>query len=198
MFPANDLEKYFDQLNEKNYALIPVNQVLVSKLQISAQDKYFKNKFKSAGISQNALPQTSIRNDSTFWLDLKTENLTEAENLTLFSLDQLSEYLKNYFRISLTAIECHYAYYEPGNFYKRHRDSTQLNNQRIFSFVIYLNSSWNEHDGGELLGYENDSESILFKIKPEMGQMIIFKSHIEHEVLTTHRSRMSLTGWVRK
>ena len=196
MFPANNLEKYFNELNEQNWTLIPIDPAFASKLQNSAESKLNDNKFKTGNISQSELPDTTIRSDSTFWLDAKSDSLNNTDNSVLFNLDLLSAALKSYFRISLTKIECHYAAYQPGNFYKKHCDCTQQNNQRIFSFIIYLNSFWKDQDGGQLIAYEN--EKVLFKINPEIGQMILFKSEIEHEVLVTERTRLSLAGWVRK
>ncbi|MGZ3690372.1 MAG: 2OG-Fe(II) oxygenase, partial [Pseudobdellovibrio sp.] len=38
----------------------------------------------------------------------------------------------------------------------------------------------------------------LFKLNPEIGQMLIFKSEVEHEVVPAHKTRYALTGWMRK
>ncbi len=204
MFPANDLkkylEKYFSQLNEQNWTLIPVDKILTSKLQDSARTKLKANQFKAAGISGLELPATEIRNDSTFWLDSQSDSLNEADRKVLICLQELTVLLKDFFRISLTEVECHYAVYQPGQYYKRHRDSTQNDNKRVFSFVIYLNENWAPTDGGQLVGYENgnDNKTAAFSILPELGNMILFKSDFEHEVLRTDRLRYSLTGWLRR
>ena len=200
MFPANNLKKYFTQLNEQNWTLIPVDKSLTSKLQNSARTKFKANQFKAAGISGLELPATKIRNDSTFWLDSQSDSLDEADRKVLICLKELTVLLKDFFRISLTEVECHYAVYQPGQYYKRHRDSTQNDNKRVFSFVIYLNENWAPTDGGQLVGYENgkDNETAAFSILPELGNMILFKSDFEHEVLRTDRLRYSLTGWLRR
>lgn len=193
MFPANSLEKYFSQLNEKNWTLIPVDKSFAAKLQNSAKTKFEAQEFKAAGISGEV---AGIRKDSTFWLDSDNQTLTEADKSILDQLQLFSEQLKKFFRISLTEIECHYAVYEPGQFYKLHRDSTQNDNKRVFSFVIYLNEDWAPASGGQLVGYEN--QNVVFTILPEIGNMILFKSDLEHEVLPTERTRYSLTGWLRR
>ena len=196
MFPANNLEKYFRQLNEQNWTLLPVDISFASKLQNSAKTKFEAQTFKAAGISGTGKQAANIRNDSTFWLDSTSKILTDTDKGVIKQLQWLSEQLKNYFRISLTEVECHYAVYEPGQFYKLHRDSTQNANKRVFSFVIYLNEDWKQSDGGQLVGYEN--QNTVFSILPEIGKMILFKSDLEHEVLPTDRTRFALTGWLRR
>lgn len=196
MFPANNLEKYFNQLADRNWTLIPVDQAIATKLQNSAKTKFEANLFKSAGINGADSQVPDIRNDSTFWLGAHSQMQTEADQNVLVALEELREALKTFFRISLTEIECHYAVYKPGRFYQRHRDSTQINNKRVFSFVIYLNENWASLDGGQLVGYDNETPA--FSILPEIGNMILFKSDLEHEVLPTDRTRYSLTGWIRR
>jgi SM-20-related protein len=61
------------------------------------------------------------------------------------------------------------------------------------SAVLYLNTTWETTDGGELvLDLENGTSE---KIIPEAGKMVIFLSHLMHEVQVTQRDRMSITGW---
>ena len=62
--------------------------------------------------------------------------------------------------------------------------------------MLYLNEDWKESDGGHLIGYDQDK--VIFRVKPELGQMILFRSDLEHEVMPTQRGRFSLTGWFRK
>lgn len=200
MFPANNLDqfliKYFEELNKQSWTLIPTQMDFALQLQNSAKAKLSTNQFKPAGITQSTEPRPSIRNDQIFWLDKKTDSLTPIDRLVLERLNALTHCLKNYFRISLTEFECHYAVYETGHFYQKHLDTTHENNKRIFSFVIYLNENWEPQDGGQLLGYAQNEK--IFEILPRIGQMVLFKSDLEHEVLATHKTRHSLTGWIRR
>lgn len=203
MFPANNLpnffEKYFAELGTQNWTQLPIDVDFSTKLHNSAESKFNSALFKAAGITHSNIPQPHqalIRNDSIFWLDAKSDMLKTIDHEALRQIQLLTEALKNYFRISLTKFECHYSVYPAGHFYKKHIDATAENNKRIFSFVIYLNNTWQPTDGGDLLGYEQ--EQILFKILPQAGKMILFKSNLEHEVLTTYKTRYSLTGWIRK
>lgn len=196
MFPANNLEQYFEELAQQNWTLIPIALDTARKLRKSAESKFTANQFKPATLSQSTQLETSIRNDSIFWLDKNSPLMNETDQEALAQIETLSAQLKVYFRIGLSEIECHYAVYNDGHFYHKHRDATTQNNKRVFSFVVYLNESWNAEDGGQLTGY-SDAEKI-FSIEPRMGQMILFNSELEHEVLKTYKTRYSLTGWIRR
>lgn len=194
MFAANNLEPYFEKLSEKSWVLLPVQTDFIAELLTSAQKK--QAQFREATITQSLKPESQLRNDRIFWLN-EDPSQSSADQLALQALNQLRHELRDYFRISLTHLECHFSIYEPGQFYVRHRDTTAQDNQRIFSFVIYLNPNWADTDGGHLVGYTADNTP-LFKIKPEAGQMILFKSDLEHEVQEAHRTRYALTGWIRR
>jgi SM-20-related protein len=64
----------------------------------------------------------------------------------------------------------------------------------MITLILYLNDNWQPGDGGELKIYK-ENEEIL--VEPIGGRCIIFKSAaLEHEVLLTNKSRLSLTGWL--
>lgn len=200
MFPSNNLdsflEKYLEELSQNNWTQIPIDPEFVKKLYGSAKKKLAQNLFKIAGVSQSITPQTDIRNDSIYWLDASSDDLGQIDIMVLMHLDNLKDHLRSFFRISISEFECHYAVYKPGQFYKRHTDTTSINNKRVFSFVIYLNEVWGEEDGGQIVGYQDDKT--LFNVLPLSGNILIFKSDIEHEVLPTQKNRYSLTGWYRR
>jgi SM-20-related protein len=193
------LRKHLDELSEKMWTLIPFDQVQSSDLLKSAQRRLQNHQFRQAGLAAiQSVSDSSlqIRNDEIFWLDSKSHDLSEVEKKTLIFLENLRQEIKNDLRVSLSEFECHFAFYDTGHFYQKHRDITSTNNKRVFSFVLYLNENWKDTDGGHLVGY--DQENIIFRIKPELGQMILFRSDLEHEVMPTLRGRFSLTGWFRK
>ncbi len=193
MFAAIHLQHYFSELAEKSWAVIPIDQHLALSLQKSASQR--SGSFRQAGISESTSPVQEIRNDKILWLDTSNSE-TEHEKKTLESLLILQQELRNYFRIALNEFECHFSIYDPGQFYARHKDTVKNNNKRIFSFVIYLNPEWTEADGGQIVGYDGDR--ILFRVQPQAGQLLIFKSEVEHEVLPATRRRFALTGWIRQ
>ena len=62
--------------------------------------------------------------------------------------------------------------------------------------ISYLNSDWIISDGGQLVIHQNE---IPQNIDPVQGKTVFFKSNeIEHEVMITHKRRMSITGWLKK
>ncbi len=194
MLSTINLEPFFDQIDQKNWTILPFETSFALEILSMAQQHYSQGLFQSAHTANDHTG--TIRNDQTFWLD--QNNMTENPvNIKIFKiLDRILSELKSYYRISLDHSECHFAHYQAGCFYKKHSDQAAKNNKRFFSFVIYLNENWLEENGGRLVGYDlNDRE--IFNILPQIGQMIIFKSDIIHEVLISNRSRWSLTGWFR-
>lgn len=194
---------HLDELSEKRWTLINFDQHQSAALLKSAQQRLQNQQFRQAALASTQKVSDSslqIRNDEIFWLDAKSDSLSEAEKAFLHLLETLRFEMKNDLRVALHEVECHFAYYDQGHYYQKHRDTTVQNNKRVFSFVLYLNPEWKDEDGGHLVGYEaaQDSEQILFKIKPELGNMILFHSDLEHEVQPTKRGRFSLTGWFRK
>lgn len=196
VFPANNLEQYFEELAQQNWTLIPIALDSARKLRNSAENKFTTHQFRPATLSGSSVLETSIRNDSIFWLDNKSQEMNENDSAALLQIQNLSLMLKEYFRIGISEIECHYAVYNEGHFYHKHRDATTQNNKRVFSFVVYLNESWNSDDGGQLVGYSEHQQ--IFSIEPKMGKMILFNSELEHEVIKTRKIRYSLTGWMRR
>lgn len=212
MFPANNLEKYlekyFEELHNQNWTLIPIDLDFARELQKSAKNKFDSNQFKIAKVSHelhSSETQQKVRKDYIFWLDenldakldIKSNTQLTVDLMVLRQLEVLIINLKNYFRVSLSDLECHYAVYPVGHFYEKHLDITAENNKRVFSFVIYLNDTWSDIDGGHLIGYQSPSQ-VIFNISPTIGHMILFKSEIEHEVMKTNKIRYSLTGWIRR
>ena len=49
--------------------------------------------------------------------------------------------------------------------------------------------------GGELLLYPSGSEESV-RVDPRLGRMILFRSHIEHEVCATLGARWAITAWL--
>ena len=92
--------------------------------------------------------------------------------------------------------EFHYAVYEQGSFYKRHKDQFKNDSNRKYSLISYLNENWLEEDGGELVVYQHGSAQ---KILPLSQTAVFFKSdEMEHEVARANRQRMSISGWLKR
>lgn len=134
-----------------------------------------------------------IRSDKIYWLDRSHDNAFENDFFDL--IDSFVSYLNRTCYTGITGYEFHYALYERGSFYKKHLDQFQNNKSRAFSMIMYLNTDWQEKDGGELCIHHSDH---LQMIAPVNGKCVFFKSsELEHEVLLTHVPRLSITGWLK-
>lgn len=135
-----------------------------------------------------------IRKDIIYWLDRKNNNIYENEFLT--QIEAFICYLNESCFAGITGYEFHYSLYEKGAFYRKHLDQFQDNSSRQFSLISYLNLDWRIEDGGELCIYQ---ENNIQKISPTNGKTIFFKSNeLVHEVLTTQKQRLSITGWLKR
>jgi SM-20-related protein len=96
----------------------------------------------------------------------------------------------------LERTEAHFAVYPRGAFYSRHLDQFKEHSNRIFSVILYLNEQWQDGQGGELRVFTDHGAVDYARL---FGRLIIFRSDaVEHEVLETFETRISLTGWMRR
>lgn len=137
---------------------------------------------------------TTVRGDVISWID--EESSDPFEQAFNGQIREFVAYLNQTCYTGINAWEFHYAYYEPGSFYKRHLDQFQSDRGRKFSLVTYLNENWLETDGGQLALYLPDGER---NITPHGGQAVLFRSEqLEHEVrIAEHRPRLSIAGWLK-
>ena len=135
-----------------------------------------------------------MRSDKIYWLDKKHHNVYEQEFLQL--IEDFISHLNSTCYTGINDYEFHYAVYEEGSFYKRHKDQFKNDDNRKYSLINYLNDNWLETDGGQLLLYQDE---YIQKILPRSQTAVFFKSdEMEHEVTTANRSRMSITGWLKR
>lgn len=155
-----------------------------------------EEKMTAAGIGNNVVkdPRQKMRGDKIFWMDKENSNVFEQEFLLL--VDDFIEYLNRTCYTGINSYEFHYAVYEEGSFYKRHKDQFNNDDNRKFSLISYLNDDWLEADGGQLLVYPEEG---VQEISPRSQTAVFFKSNeMEHEVTIANRSRMSITGWLKR
>jgi SM-20-related protein len=138
--------------------------------------------------------QQTMRSDKIYWLDKAHNNRFENEFLSL--VENFIEHLNKTCYTGINAYEFHYALYEEGTFYKRHKDQFKNDSNRKYSLISYLNNNWAEVDGGQLCVYQHGE---VQKILPHSQTSVFFKSdQMEHEVQLANRSRMSITGWLKQ
>jgi len=135
-----------------------------------------------------------IRGDAIQWLEPGDPAVTEF----LCWMDKLRLAINQRLFLGLFDYESHYAVYEPGAFYQKHRDAFKGSPGRKLSTVLYLNPEWPVVAGGELVLYDEAGANELIRLAPECGKLILFLSEdFPHEVLPATQSRQSIAGWFR-
>jgi len=169
---------------------------LALRLTANLKKLFAGNQLNPAGTGNDTLAVLNqlVRGDKIYWLDRKHNDHTENDFFDL--MDRFVTHLNETCYTGITGYEFHYTLYETGAFYKKHLDQFKTNSSRQYSMVMYLNLGWVAADGGELCIYPNN---IAQFITPVNGKSVFFKSNeLEHEVLITHKPRMSITGWLKR
>ncbi len=184
-----------DTLRHTGYLVLdnPLPQTLTRQLLGRCQKD---SRFHTAHIGRGADKQQiqSIRGDAISWLD---ENHA-VDQAYLAWMDTLRTGLNEALYLGLFDYESHYAIYAAGAAYAKHSDVLNGKKNRILTTVLYLNEAWQRCDGGELLVYDTEGVNIIATVAPKFGTMIIFLSEsFPHEVLISHTTRRSITGWFR-
>jgi SM-20-related protein len=150
---------------------------------------------KAAGIGNGEKDiHQQTRTDKICWLSKTSENIFEMEFLQ--HAEDFIEYLNRACYAGINAYEFHYAVYDEGSYYKRHKDQFKNNNSRKYSLVTYLNENWLNEDGGGLQLYDNENTT---PILPHSQTAVLFKSdETEHAVLIANRPRLSISGWLKR
>ena len=170
----------------------------VTMLNARFTERFDDGNFKEAGIGkQSEVHQAQeIRGDKILWLETNTTNI--AERILLDKNQAFINYLNQTCYLGIVDAEIHFAKYDIGKFYRRHRDTFQAQKGRILSVIYYLNNHWQTENGGNLLIYtqENNIEKTI-SIAPLAGRLVCFESDkLDHEVSETFRERLSITGWL--
>ena len=150
----------------------------------------------TGGIGQgnNLMQHDLVRTDKILWLDKANNNPHETEFFA--QIDAFVQYLNATCYAGITGYEFHYALFEKGSFYRKHKDQFSNTASRQFSIISYLNPNWLLHDGGELQVHQNGTTQ---NIPPTQGTTVFFKSsELLHEVLETQTQRLSITGWLKR
>lgn len=194
----NPFDLIIDSYRERKVGFDPafLSSRLAAGLQQNILQLQHDNLMTPAGIGNDIEkdPRQQLRGDRIYWMDKTHDNIHERE-----FLQQVEAFIGRLNRTCYTGInafEFHYAVYEPGSFYKRHKDQFRNDDKRKFSLINYLNEDWLDTDGGQLVVYPDEHAR---KIEPCAQTAVFFKSdEMEHEVLTANRSRMSITGWLKR
>lgn len=157
-------------------------------------------KFKEAavGSGDKKLVKPEIRSDEVLWMD--QDALSPLQATYRQKIEMIKNILNQRCFLGLRSFEGHFARYPKGSFYKKHLDQFQQVSYRIITVILYLNQKWEKSDGGELRLYfpQEDGSELIKDVLPVGGRLVIFLSgEIPHEVLHTHKERISITGWLK-
>lgn len=195
-YPTEQWNNWLNQLAENDYLLVDnfIPDQLYNSVQTYFQQLADESEFSKAaiGTDQQRQIESSIRGDFIYWLDKKSDPKL-ADLFALF--DETITNLRQQLFLSVSDYEFHFALYPSGTRYEKHVDQFHGKNNRVISMLIYLNEDWQPGDGGELKIYESGEAATL--IQPRAKRLVMFKSDtVEHEVLLTHTTRKSITGWL--
>jgi SM-20-related protein len=150
----------------------------------------------AAGIGNESIKdeQQKMRGDKIYWMDIAHDNIFEQE--FLHRVDGFIEHLNRTCYTGINGYEFHYALYEKGSSYKKHKDQFKNDSDRKYSLINYLNENWLEENGGKLKLYQEEG---VQHVSPNAQTAVFFKSdEMIHEVMVSNRSRMSITGWLKR
>ena len=150
----------------------------------------------AAGIGNEATKDANqkMRGDKIYWMDKRHDNI--YEQMFLHQIEDFIDRLNKTCYTGINGYEFHYAVYEEGSSYKKHKDQFKNDSNRKYSLINYLNENWLEEDGGQLSVYQ---ENGVQQISPIAQTAVLFKSdEMVHEVMVANRSRMSITGWLKR
>lgn len=191
------LDHVADQLAERGWVV--VDDLLPLPLVQNLRDDLTArlSAFQAAGVGRDGdhVQASEVRRDKTLWLDADTPATSDFFQV----LGTLRQEVNRRLMLGVFQVEAHYAIYEPGDFYKRHKDSFRGARNRILSLVFYLNETWIEDDGGQLALYTDENQATPVEVVlPLGGRCVLFLSEdIPHEVLPSQRHRFSIAAWMR-
>lgn len=186
--------KILEDIETKGYSIcdgfisLSETEVLLSKIKELEAKKLFKQ--ASIGTKTEKQTNTDIRRDNIFWLEKDDAGISFFSN----KINELIQRLNRTFYLGINDEEFHLAHYPAGGFYKKHKDAFKSDDARKISVILYLNKNWKKGNGGELKLYLANSEET---IEPIAERLVIFESHLEHEVLESKTDRYSVTGWLK-
>ncbi|WP_043886903.1 2OG-Fe(II) oxygenase [Vibrio sp. 16] len=168
----------------------------LSAQEVSELKECIPENWKKARIGRNeeVTRESSIRSDKIQWL---TPSMGTPVANYLSKMEQIRLEANRHFFLGLFEYEAHFAKYEKGDFYQKHLDCFQGNENRRLTTVFYMNDEWSKEDAGELVVYDLD-DNPLMTLPPKSGRLFVFLSEqFPHEVLPTNTERFSIAGWFR-
>lgn len=196
-----DFEPIVEALADTGWLVLPdfFPAATVAELRQQALAQWQAGEFHAAGIGRGAElnVNTAVRGDQVQWLDpVEQGALADYQQF----VEQLRLTLNRTLYLGLKDYETHFALYPPQAFYRLHVDNFRGTSARLVTTILYLNDAWQAADGGQLRLYTDGTAGGEYRdIEPQGGTLVLFLSErFWHEVLPAQKSRLSLTGWLRK
>ena len=198
------IDSVVQQLAEKGWCALPgfLSADLVQRLAQDAEALYESGQLHPAATGQGTQREVraGLRDDAIAWLGENPASQAQREYLS--RMEELRLAANRELQLGLFDLEAHFARYPAGARYQKHLDIFQQDSRRTLSVICYLNSNWQEAEGGQLRIYLDETGQDAARhvdILPEGGTLACFLSHrFAHEVLPASRERLSLTGWFRR
>ena len=197
---ASSFEQITQGLCENKFALVDnfLPQNLYQSISREVRRQHMEGLTRPAKVGRLATARQNkkIRGDNIRWVSKETTPVSVHKVFDIIEDLRLS--LKQNLFLPLHDSEYHFAVYPPGGYYKRHLDCHKGANNRVITFILYLNrKNWSAKNGGQLKVWHSkkDTEEIL----PIGNRLVVFSSpDFLHSVLPCHINRCSLTGWFRR
>lgn len=188
----NHLQKIVEEVYANGYSIQPDYFDDETVLQLLTAFSNLQGQLKKAAIGNQDTKtiNKSIRSDKIVWLNGDEPNIKRVYDW----LDELQLMLNRRCYLGINTREFHFTKYDIGDFYKKHKDAFSNSAERKITILIYLNRNWENNHEGELILYANNEE---IKVSPKAGTVVVFESHLEHEVLPSNAERISFTGWLK-
>ena len=196
------LDHISQEIYSNSYVVVDnfVDEAFRKALLKEQTDLLNQGQFTKAAVGKGDQKQVraEIRSDEVLWMD--ATSLSPLQAIFWEKVTEVQQVLNRRCFLGLKSFEGHFARYPIGSFYKRHLDQFHAVPHRIVTLILYLNESWTEADGGQLRMYfpQEDGSERVEDVLPLGGRLVVFLSEeIPHEVLPTHKERISITGWLR-
>eukprot|EP00929_Paragymnodinium_shiwhaense_P074614 TRINITY_DN38196_c0_g1_i1.p1 TRINITY_DN38196_c0_g1~~TRINITY_DN38196_c0_g1_i1.p1 ORF type:complete len:398 (-),score=68.32 TRINITY_DN38196_c0_g1_i1:311-1504(-) len=164
----------------------------------------------SSSKAEEAFVNENLRSDRVSWVDKKDAGFEILGNLAVLLgtlVSELSERLPELKCIN-SQTKFMAVCYPPGSRYTAHVDHDgvcEATKPRRLTAILYLNPSWVEGDGGELVMYEpaskEDQSSLqrppIAKVAPLHNRLLVFWPdwRVPHEVSVASKERYAVTLW---
>ncbi|MDZ4678764.1 MAG: 2OG-Fe(II) oxygenase [Oligoflexia bacterium] len=189
-----------DQIEASGFSVCPdfltAEELSEVCLDLDAQREAGRFHFAGVGHGVAHMVDQEIRRDEICWLDRVIANKVQLAFWK--STDLLKDVCNGSpLYLGLDEFDAHYAIFPKGGFYKRHKDTSRNNKERVVTFILYLNRKWKIEDGGSLRIFVDPlNPDSYIQVDPIGGTMVCFLSdEFEHEVCTSYADRFSISGW---